>query len=820
MSTAASSFDATPGSTAPALPHVAVVRALEYSRTPVLVTDASLQVRWCNRAWDALPGGRDPRRCTWQELLTSNGRDAPAPDVQAALADRLAFTVDVEMHLADGRTSWLRVEATPMGGDDGAFSGYLAVFNDITVLKLAEEAERHTARRYWRVMESTHDGIWERDLRSNVSWYSPRFKQIFGYADHELPNDRAVINARIHPDDMESFTRPYEIALREGGQWRYQVRVLHRSGEYRWIRGRARAWPGEDGRPAVLVGAITDVHEEMQAVEALRSYQGQLEDLVRERTSKLEAAREEAERANRAKSLFLANMSHEIRTPLNGVMGMTELALRAANTDTQRRYLELAQSSGATLLAIINDVLDFAKAEAGKIALESVEFDLGEVLTLTARAMMPMAHEKGLALLFDYRGGLSQMVGDPARLRQVVTNLLSNAIKFTSAGEVSLVAQVHAQGPERCHVVIEVADTGMGMDEATSTRVFQPFEQGDASVSRRVGGTGLGLSIVRSLCELMGGSVSVHSRLGEGSVFRVELPLARATLEPDAEEPAEPLAPDLPVWLLADPPLGLDLLAQRFARQGWRPMLFGSMDDVHAHVDTATEVEWPALVVAVEQGTVGEEQLLDLRQCVPREAEVILLVDARSSASVSPQRSSELGVKVYVAPFSPSDMRQLALTRRLLTRERTGNTAPTPLSMSHGRQFLVVEDNAVNQLLAEEMLRVLGFDVVVAGGGEEAIEQCLRSAPSAVLMDVQMPGVDGLEATRRLRALQQAGRLPAFPIIAATAHASDADRRACLEAGMDGYIAKPLDLRVMRSEIRRALRRADGDHADVHETRY
>jgi PAS domain S-box len=802
-----------------ALPHAPVMRALEHSRSLVLVTDAHGKVVWRNRAWAAAPGVCDPLHRDWRELLVSVGQQEPPAEVLAALAAREHFNVDIEQQRPDGLPWWLRVEATPMTDDAGAFCGYLAVSNDISALKLAEESERHTARRYWRVMESTHDGIWERDLITNVSWYSPRFKQILGYADHELPNDRAMMEERIHPEDLPVFRHRYQTAVEEGGQWSYQVRVRHRNGEYRWVRGRARAWPGEDGRPAVLVGAVTDAHEEIQAAEALRNYQVHLEDLVRERTAKLEAAREEAERANRAKSLFLANMSHEIRTPLNGVMGMTELALRAATTDTQRRYLELAQSSGATLLAIINDVLDFAKAEAGKIALESVEFDLGEVLTLTARALMPMAHEKGLAMLFDYRGNCSQVVGDPARLRQIVTNLLSNAIKFTVAGEVSLLADVQAEGPDRCRVVIQVADTGMGMDEVTAARVFKPFEQGDPTVSRRVGGTGLGLSIVRSLCELMGGSVSVDSRLGEGSVFRVELVLPRSAPEGEVDEP-EALAPGLPVWLIAESTMGLDLLGQRFARQGWQPRLFDSFDAVREHVEAPDEEggERPALVVVVEQSPIAQEQLLELRNWVPREAEVILLVDARSP--VSPQRSSELGVKVYVAPFSPADMRQLALTRRLMKRERTGNTAPAPLSMSRGRRFLVVEDNPVNQLLAEEMLRMLGFEVAVAGGGEEAIAHCLEEPPDAVMMDVQMPGVDGLEATRRLRALQAEGVLPPFPIIAATAHASESDRAACLEAGMDGYISKPLDLRAMRSEIRRALRRADGDLADAHETRY
>ena len=785
----------------------------------MLVSDAAGQVVWFNDAWAGSPAIALLRGQPWWLWLTSFGHTAPQPHVQAALAARAPFTAELELRLADGRPWWRRVDATPLM-DEGRFVGYLAIASDITALKQAEDSQRATAARYRRVMESTQDGIWERNLRTNQSWYSPRYKEIMGFADHELPNDRNVMNARIHPDDMEAFTVPYERAVREGGQWQYRVRVQHRDGSWRWLRCRARAWPDETGKPAILAGAVTDVTDEVEAAEALRTHRSQLEAQVQERTARLEAARGEAERANRAKSLFLANMSHEIRTPLNGVLGMTDLAWRAATTATQRRYLELAKSSGASLLAIIDDILDFAKAEAGKLSLNEVEFDIGELMAVTVRSLWPLAHERGLALFFDCTGSGLRVLGDPVRVRQIATNLLSNALKFTVEGEVRFRVDVSPTTTACCDVHIEVTDSGVGMDEPTLERVFHPFEQADASVSRTVGGTGLGLSIVRTLCELMGGSVHARSVPGQGSTFVASLPLRCAPGEA-SDAAVEPRAGGAWAWIVGA--AKGDPLPERLSRLGWQVQRFGSVDEALLRTDGMT---LPRLVVVSERETPPLARLQALRAQLPPSCDVVVQVPPHGDESdgmLGAEQGQALGLKVYVVPLSAADLHQLTLSHRSTTAAPTARPASAmalPLAQWQGARVLVVEDNAVNQLLAEEMLRLLGFEVDVVPGGQEALDFCAAQAPDAVLMDVQMPGLDGLETTRRLRRAQVAGELPVFPIIAATAHASEADRRACMLAGMDGYIAKPLDLRAMRSEIRRVLRHASGDDSDTPETRY
>jgi len=393
---------------------------------------------------------------------------------------------------------------------------------------LANAGPRHPGR----VFDSLAEGVWERNLNTDEVWYSPRYKALLGFADDELPNAMESMRSRMHPDDQPAVRLAFASATDRLGEGECRARMLTRSGQWRWMRGRVRVWPDDLGRPELLIGALLDVHDEVLATGALKAEHVALEERVRERTRGLEAALQEAKHANLAKAAFLAHMSHELRTPLNGVMGMTQLAQALAAGDEQRRYLELAQQSGHTLLRILDDVLDFARVEAGRLQLHDEDVDLSQLAAETLRSFMPEVRAKGLEVGFDYIGDITAVRADAGRLRQIISNLIGNAIKFTDRGRVSLIVEVGAAEAGACPVRLRVRDTGIGLDDATAARVFEPFEQGDSGTNRRHGGTGLGLSIVRMLARLMGGDVSVRSRPGLGSEFRVELRLAALAEQP------------------------------------------------------------------------------------------------------------------------------------------------------------------------------------------------------------------------------------------------------------------------------------------------
>jgi signal transduction histidine kinase len=319
----------------------------------------------------------------------------------------------------------------------------------------------------------------------------------------------------VHPQDQATFRQAYRGALRHNGRFDYEVRFLDAASQWRWIRGRGRAWVDPQDQNVYLCGSVADVHHKATALIDLTQQQRELEALVRERTAGLQAAlalaerrRLEAERANAAKSRFLAQMSHEIRTPLNGVLGLTELALRAANSPEQQRHLKAAHQSGQALLQVITDVLDFSRIESGRVELQTRTFDPAKLLADAFQAVMPLARARDLMMMFDWIGDDGPLVGDPSNLRQIVTNLLGNAIKFTDSGTVSLVAELRPAGDQR-HLTIQVRDTGPGVPEAHRARVFEAFEQADDRLERHHGGTGLGLTIALRLVQAMGGTLQL-----------------------------------------------------------------------------------------------------------------------------------------------------------------------------------------------------------------------------------------------------------------------------------------------------------------------
>ncbi len=781
-------------------------------------------------------------------------------------------------------------------------------------------------QRWERVTAGSTDGYWERNLCTNVSWYSPSFRVLFGFQPHELPDDRDAVNARIHPDDLATFLKDYQQALDTVGPFHYELRFLDARGQWRWVRGRGQVWPGADGKPHYIAGAVSDVQAEKEARESLQTLkqrfesaidasaeglferivgedalymsdrylqlignrreevpplrsailarfhpddlahamtvtrvgeaglqrwelllrfrhasgeyrwyrqrgiaermpdgrtkvtgmiadvheqvlqrqelertQAQLEALVAERTAKLEAAlalaqerQLEAERANAAKSRFLAHMSHEIRTPLNGVLGLVELAQRVAQSPEQQRYLETAQRAGHTLAQVISTVLDFSRIEAGRTELRPRPFDLAQALIETMRSVMPLVRERGLLMLFDWLEGPYELIGDEVAIRQIATNLIGNAGKFTQRGRILVTGQARPLEGELYQVELRVEDSGPGVPPALRDRIFDAFVQGDDSLTRSHGGTGLGLPIAQGLAHAMGGEIILDTPAEGGSRFTLRLPLAAA---PGAQREAPSGASGM-AWHVSTTDTGGAWLARRLERAGWRTRMLPSIE---AALQAAQDGPAPQLVLLSEFALYSGLDLRPLRAALPA-VPIRLIVRPDWHEPQLEAEAHALGMTSVLTPMSPRELLHLAEVAQSAEDSLPPQAAHEP-AWPPDTRVLLVEDNPVNQLIGQEFLRVLGLQVRTVADGALALQACVEEPPALVLMDLQMPGMDGLEAARRLRVLQREGAWPGAPIVALTAHAGAADRAACLSAGMDGVLTKPLTLQQLRDEL-------------------
>ena len=709
-------------------------------------------------------------------------------------------------------------------------------------IETREEAYRELeeASEFRFIFENTHEGIVQFARDGKISKANPAAVALLGFtSESELISRGGSWLTRLDGIDRDEHIKMLRILKERGVSRDIEMNFTRRvDGRNAQLQLDLQSVAGKDGGETTVLGSLIDISE-------------------RKANDRLRIERDSAKAASHAKSEFLANMSHEIRTPLNGVTGMLELLSRTQLDGRQKRFVGIAGNSADALLSVINDILDVSKIEAGKLELENVAFPLPDLLADVVDMFAPQAASKNIELASLVPTNLpNRVIGDPERLRQVLVNLLGNALKFTEKGEVTLRCRTSNVGPDSASIRIDVEDSGPGISSNELDVLFEPFTQADSSATRRHGGTGLGLTISRQLIDLMGGTIGVNSQLGKGTTFHVELTLALAEPTESASRAATSTPDVLPrnnirVLAVDDHPINLELLDGLLETEGFEVTSVDGATPALIELDKAAEAGNPyalalldyqmpetdggelarriredrrfdemrlVMLTSIDQALSAEErsslqihasitkplrrsrlfdaidEALDLTPGERAPAAVESLTDLAAAKIASAIQQDDIGTAKTDTP-APEMIRRVA--PKILKPDSDIGRAISPMNV------LVVEDNPVNQMVIEELMLAAGHTVALAENGEEALERIAAEKIDLVLMDCQMPVMDGFEATMKIRELEAENGTPRLPIIAVTANAIMGDRERCLDAGMDDYVTKPIDNKKLEEAILR-----------------
>ena len=690
----------------------------------------------------------------------------------------------------DGSIKWVATTKLPLNSRDGELIGTFGISRDITEQKQAELALRENERRMSLIFESALDAFVGMDDAGTIVDWNAKAEETFGWQREEVLGkslSETIIPPKYRDQHSVGLDRFRNTGKDSGTMLnlRVETTALHRDGHEFPVEMTIAPIAFNSGY--LFSAFIHDISNRKKAEQDLRH------------------AKDAAESANRAKSDFLANMSHEIRTPMNAIIGMTELVLDTSLDDTQQEYLSMVQHSGESLLSLINDILDFSKIEAGKLELDADSFRLRESLGDTMRSLAVRAHREDLELACHFHPDIPEMlIGDIGRVRQIVVNLVGNAIKFTHKGEVVLDVSINSQEDDSVELLFSVADTGIGIANDKLESIFDQFEQADTSTTRRYGGTGLGLAIVSRLVQLMSGRICVESEIGKGSKFSFTGRFGIDQSEPDEQLLDPSTVQGTKVLVVDDNATNRHILEEMLGNWGMMPTSVGSAGEAlqTLYQSCAPGDEFQLIISDVNMPDIDGFMLVEELRRDFRFTEVTVLLLTSGERSDDLAKCRELNVAGHLMkPVKQSELLD-AIVKVLGITSVVDDAKVTPAKSAEATQdwllevipkldILLAEDSLANQKLAVGLLQKWGHKVRIANNGKEAVEMSRADEYDIILMDVQMPEMDGLEATRAIRDLEQKTGNH-LPIVAMTAHAMKGDREQCLDSGMDGYVAKPI----------------------------